>query len=669
MNDFPENTKFNVAVEEYKKNNILNSKKILIKILEKNKFHFNALFLLGTIFAQLKNFKESNNLFLKALTIKPENQELLNNLGNINYEIGNYNQAINFFKKSIFINNKFDKAYYNLAMTYKELNNFKDSEINYKKAISINPENLNACNNLAGLLAKLNRFKESMKYYKKILKNNPKYANAFCGIANIFRATDQTNKAIINYQKAIDLEPKNLSFRWLDLTIFPKIYQDTNEQKYFRERFEKKIETIESLINNEFAFNDYLLIEALQSSTNFLLSYQVENDLKLQIKYANLVTSLSNKIFKNKFLNHKSKNYNSNKKIKIGFISSNFKFHSVSKTFKNWIININKNLFESFIFHIGNDFDEISNTIKNSTNNFFSHTSVIKLAKKITFENLNILIFLDIGMDPKVQILASQKLAQIQCCTWGHPSTSGFKSIDYFFSSQLMETTNSQNYYSEKLLCLPSIGTVYDKINIKKIDIKNAIKRTDTIKFLSNHSLFKLLPKNDHIFFDIQKKINKCEFHFFEGENKYITYKFIKRLKKLCLINNIIYENFFYFHKRAEYKIYLKILNQSDIILDNFGFSGFNTGIEAINLNKPIITMPGKYMRGKLVYAILKKIDLEILIANSKKEYVNIASKLAKNKELRNTIIYKIKKNKDKLYKDENYINDLEKIILDKIIN
>ena len=59
------------------------------------------------------------------------------------------------------------------------------------------------------------------------------------------------------------------------------------------------------------------------------------------------------------------------------------------------------------------------------------------------------MIFLDIGMVPKMQIIGSLKLAKIQCCTWGVPVTTGLKNIDYFFSGEDMETEHSQQHYSE----------------------------------------------------------------------------------------------------------------------------------------------------------------------------------------------------------------------------
>ena len=82
--------------------------------------------------------------------------------------------------------------------------------------------------------------------------------------------------------------------------------------------------------------------------------------------------------------------------------------------------------------------------------------------------------------------------------------------------------------------------------------------------------------------------------------------------------------------------------------------------MEAIALHKPIVTLPGELMRGRYTYGILKFLNLEQTIASSKKEYIEIAIKLAKDKNFRNMISNKIKINKNSLYNDETPIRFLE---------
>jgi len=669
MNNFNEDQYYNLAIKEYNNKNISKTKEILSNILKTNKKHFNSLLLIGTIFAQEKNFKKAEIFLNQALSKQPNNSELLNNIGNINFEIGNYNKAIIFFKKAIKFKDNFSQANYNLAMTYKELNNFFLAEKYYNKTIEINSQNIKAYNNLANIFVKQNRYEEALKNYEKIISINSKYANAFCGIANLYREIGNAKEAIKYYNHAIKLEPLNIAFHWLNMTLFPKIYKDSNELVEYKKRFKNNISIIESILNNENSFKKENILEALQTSTNFLLCYQAKNDKILQEKYSNLVTTLTNIAFPDKPKINAQIIKKPNNKIKVGFISSNLNFHSVSKTFKNWITKIDNKSFETSVFYIGTNNDAMISQIKKSSNNFFMHTNVEKIYQNIISDRLNLLIFLDIGMDPKTQILASMKLAPIQCCAWGHPSTSGFKNIDYFISNELMENESSKKYYSENLICLPGLGISYSKIKLPLFKKNEINKKNNKIIYLSNHSLFKLLPENDHIFFDIIKKNKNCEIHFFKGENEYLTSIFISRLKNLSFKKNIEFEKFFYFYERANYENYLKIINQSDIILDNIGFSGFNTGIEAINLNKPIVTLPGKLMKSKLVYAILKKIGLNELIAKSKKDYINIVLRLSNDPNFKESITKKINNNKKVLSKKndiENFENFIKNSILPK---
>ena len=121
-------------------------------------------------------------------------------------------------------------------------------------------------------------------------------------------------------------------------------------------------------------------------------------------------------------------------------------------------------------------------------------------------DKLDILIFLDIGMDPRLQIMGPLRLAPTQCSAYGVPVTTGIKNIDYFFTGEAMEPDDSYNHYSEKLIKIPDLGVCYDapqKINITELNQKEKNEKTNFISLQSN---FKLLPQHDHIYFDIIKK-------------------------------------------------------------------------------------------------------------------------------------------------------------------
>jgi len=374
-----------------------------------------------------------------------------------------------------------------------------------------------------------------------------------------------------------------------------------------------------------------------------------------------LIREITDKIYP-KF-HHKKKTNFSNEIIKIGFVSSFFRKHTVSKLFKNWIIKLDKKYFRKYIYYCEDKFDETTNKIQNNVDSFFSNTDIDLIINRIYRDNLDIIIYLDIGMRPKIQILASLRLAPIQCNTWGHPVTSGFKNIDYYFSSDLMETQGSQAYYSEKLIKLPGLGINYEAPNLSNIQKPNIQKSLDSTVFLNLQSLFKLLPDDDHIYSDIVKKYSKCCFWFIQEKQESVTNIFKQRLQKLFENNGLDFKKYFYFHPKCSEDEFFGLIEESDIILDSFNWSGGNTSLEAIALNKPIVTYPSQFMRGRHTYAILKTLGIDETIAISKDNYIEISLKLASDVNYRNLIIDKIKKNKKKLFNDDKPIRFIEDFI------
>ena len=135
----------------------------------------------------------------------------------------------------------------------------------------------------------------------------------------------------------------------------------------------------------------------------------------------------------------------------------------------------------------------------------------------------------------------------------------------------------------------------------------------------------------------------------------------------LCKKNNLYLDDYFDFFPQTNYQKYLNIINKSDIILDSLDWSGFNTSLDALSLDKPIITLPSKFMRGRHTYGILKILKIDELICVSKKEYIDLAVKLSKEPALCNKIIKKIQINKKLIFNNYKTIQFLEDFFVAKL--
>jgi len=621
---------FTLAVQNHKKNNLMAAEKLYNEILKKNPNYVGA----------------------------------YNNLGILYNQYGNNQKAAHYYKKAIQINPNHVDAHNNLGILYNQYGNFKKAVHCYEKAIQINPNHVDAHNNLGNIFKKIGKNQKAIDYYEKAIQINPNHIDANNNLGALFNELGKHQKAKNCYEKVIKIDPNNLTSHWLAMNNFPVIYKSLEEIDHYRKKFENSIKKINKLIDNQSHFTRQQFINAISSSTNFYLHYQGKDILELQKDYASLIERITQKTHQ-EFHKEKKKN-TSLKHFKIGFVSSFLRKHTVTKLFKNWIFKLDEKKFKKFVYYSDNEFDDITDQIKQKVDHFYNHTNVDQLINQISEDNLDILIYLDIGMSPIIQIISSLRLAPIQCNTWGHPITSGFKNIDYYLSGELMEDQNSQQHYSEKLISLPGLGINYDFPNLSKIKKTNILKKSKRTIFLNLQSLFKLLPQDDHIYLEIIKKNQNCCFWFLQGKN-FVTSIFKERISNLFKNEGYSFEKFSYFHPKCSQEEFFGLIQQSDIILDSFNWSGGNTSLEAISLDKPIVTYPSRFMRGRHTYGILKTLEIGETIASSKKNYVEIAVKLATDINFRKFVIDKIKNNKKKLFNNDKPIRFLENVIKKKL--
>jgi predicted O-linked N-acetylglucosamine transferase (SPINDLY family) len=92
-------------------------------------------------------------------------------------------------------------------------------------------------------------------------------------------------------------------------------------------------------------------------------------------------------------------------------------------------------------------------------------------------------------------------------------------------------------------------------------------------------------------------------------------------------------------------------------------WSGCNSTLEAINYGRPVVTLPGRLMRGRHSFAILTMMGVTDTIATSIDDYVRIAARLGKDAGWRDQMTEKMRANASKVYRDMESIRGLEKFL------
>lgn len=680
---------------------------------------------IGLILEKINQTSQAIKAYQQAIALDPHVYDAYNKLGNIFYLLGQLEQAQRSYQQVISLNNSFFPAYINLGNLFLVKNWIEEAEKLYRKANELQSGRSEVIRNLElierfknnpveGLrysgdyFYQQKNYLEAINYYKQILSTPIEDISFYIQLVNCYTNTNQYEEAIKVYQKgiqyhpearilylssiwllqncgrveeaiafvdrALEVFPDNLALKLEKVRLMPVVYKSESEIDLFRDRFTKNLE---NTVKNTFFDSPEVKKNALDSvgrRTNFYLQYQGRNDLYLQQLYGKFVHKIMAANYPQWVQSLTLAPINPGEKIRIGYISNYMRQHSVGKSTIGWLKDANRNEFELYCYYTN-----LSQAVDSYTQQFRHHSDAFyhipqdeafwgktenleRLCQQILSDRLHILVFFDIGMDPRLTQIAALRLAPIQCVRWGHPITTGLPTIDYYLSNDLMEPDNGQEYYSEKLVRLRNIGKCYAKPAVPETRKKRQDfqLRDNAVVYLSCQSLFKYLPQHDFVFSKIAQKVPQSQFVFLSHRSSHITKIFQERLQLSFANFGLNWQDYCVILPRQNQTNYWHLNLVSDIFLDNFSWSGDNTTLEAIACNLPVVTLPGEFMRNRHAYGILQMLGVTDTIARDESNYIEIAVRLGLDTSYRQKIVTKIQSNHSRLYNDRTCVEALE---------
>jgi len=459
--------------------------------------------------------------------------------------------------------------------------------------------------------------------------------------------------------------PADLYLKLKEHLLLPIVYESEEELIQYRNRYATGLEILTKDLKLDALHQRRNAFDSIEGHDTFLLSYQGQNDRDIQVMYSDLVTRIvtanAPPWYRPK---QASEHGTANAPLRIGFVSSSVCYHSVTKLYLSWIRELDRAKFRSFVYHLGSRTDAWTRVVSLACNGEFRHVPLFETAaQSITADNLDVLVFLDIGMLPRVRKLAALRLAPVQCATWGHPVTTGMAEIDYFLSSEQMEPPNSVGHYSEQLVTFPGVGLYFSHAPIVKATFTKQRHefgiRDDAVVYLCCQSSSKYLPQYDELFGKIARQVHDALF-VFVATNRAAGEALRTRVRKALAGEAADPDTHYLVLNELGQHDYWNLNVLSDVFLDTPGWSGGVTSFEALICGLPIVTMPGDSMRSRHTAGILRTIGLLDTIVSSPEEYVNVAIHLGRDAEFRNKQKYLIEEQIHGLYTDRRWIDQMD---------
>jgi predicted O-linked N-acetylglucosamine transferase (SPINDLY family) len=394
-------------------------------------------------------------------------------------------------------------------------------------------------------------------------------------------------------------------------------------------------------------------------TTNFYLAYHSQNNRTLLEDIAKLHIAACPKLtYEAKHCRFKKGEQKD--RLRIGFLSSFFWNHTVGKLSRGIIEHFSRDHFDVIVFRLPGKKDEISEVIDQAAD------KVVPLYRKldrdwkiIAEEELDILFYLDIGMDPYTYFLSFARLAPVQAVSWGHPDTTGIPNIDYFISSDLLEDPCTSRQYTEQLVQLSVLPTYYfpPKLPEKTFDRAEFGLPDEGSLYVCPQSLFKLHPEFDKVIGDLLRHDPVGRLVLIDDDKGgHWNNLIIERIGRSCpdIVDRVK------FVPRMPNEKFLGLLILADALLDVPTFSGGNSSLEAFAMAAPIVTLPGNFMRSRTTAGCYKQMGLSDLIASDADSYVSLALKLAHDADFRSRMQTDIKENSHKLFERIEVVQEME---------
>ena len=319
----------------------------------------------------------------------------------------------------------------------------------------------------------------------------------------------------------------------------------------------------------------------------------------------------------------------------------------MGRYFRSWIAGIDRERFEIYVYHLHLELTPLMRELARYADCVRSFPSGALLpsviAPAIRNDALDMLVYPELGMDATTFALAALRLAPVQCAGWGHPVSTGHATIDIFFSCAAMEPPGADAHYVERLILLPGIGTDYARPPIPTGAERASLGLPESVPlFLCPQSLFKIHPDNDALFARVLAGSPAARMVIFEGRHPVLTAKFRKRFELALARADLMFDERVIILPQRGHDDYLRINCVCDAMLDTLHWSGGNTSLDALACRLPIVTLPGRFMRGRQSAGMLQLMGIGDLVASDADDYVRIATRLAQDAGRRKDVASRI---------------------------
>jgi predicted O-linked N-acetylglucosamine transferase (SPINDLY family) len=357
--------------------------------------------------------------------------------------------------------------------------------------------------------------------------------------------------------------------------------------------------------------------------------------------------------------------------IRLGYVSPDFRGHSVGYFIEPALVNYDSKQFEIYCYaHVPHP-DQTTSIIQRHVNRFYQiHTMDDRqLANQIRADGIDILVDLSgHTANSRVRVTTYQP-APVQVTYLGYPTTTGLKHIHYRLTDAVIDSKGvSDSDYTEELqyidpyfFCLSPLGN--------RVPVSPAPSLQNTqFCFGAFHNTSKLSDIIIKLWSDVLLEIPESRLLLQAASYddpdiaRYFQSSFVKygiAKHRIQCVGTLPFEH------------YLKLHHQIDIMLDTQPWTGHTTSCHALWMGIPILTLAGNRHASRIGQRLMTALNLSEWIAKDYQTFVKKAIQFSRDRTCLNTLRMNMRNRiiESGISNKKHYVNSLEHVYRNIWIN
>jgi protein O-GlcNAc transferase len=570
--------------------------------------YFEAITSLGSALQEQGKFTEAAASYEQALRLQPHSAATHNALGCIRRMQGQLAEAAFSFQQAVHFKSDFAEAYNNLGGVLINQGKTAEAVANLERAVSLQPDYAVAHSNLGTARHQQGQLDKAVASYERAVAINPDYAEAYSNLGSVLVTQGKPAEAVANLERAVALKPdfavaySNLGTARLDQGQLEEARASFQQAMRLKPGDVAAHDNLVMMLNYHPGFDSAAVFQEAQRWND----QHAEPLAKFRLPHAN--------------------SPDPDRRLRIGYVSPDFRMHAVSFTTMPLLSNHDLRQVEVFCYAQLTRPDDVTERLHACAGVWRVTDGLTdeQLADMVRTDRIDILVDLALHTANNRLLVFARKPAPVQVTWLGYPGTTGLSTMDYRLTDPYLDPPGtSDSCYSEQSIRLPDSFWCYDPLGDTKPvnDLPALTNGWITFGSLNRYSKF-----NDGVLLLWAKVLLAVPQSrlLLLGPRGPTRDHILAQLRKQGIDEQRVE-----FSDRRPRQQYLEVYNRIDLGLDHLPYNGHTTSLDAFWMGVPTITLIGQTVVGRAGLSQLCNLGLPELAAQTPDEYVALAAQLA----------------------------------------